>query len=330
MLHNIKEQLQLAQNYTTPAERLEELAAATKDKEILQAIARNPNSSPRLLVELAGEYLEEISQNPALELNELEQSDFIDRLLDKYEEKRFYGRWNFPASFLPLAALFASPVRRLAVAANDATPVNILEQLAADPIDLVRDAAKKQLGIDFPLKRSDLQPMDDYQSLMHDSLVVNYSLFPESRSERFNALTYWQYEDFLIEIQLPILYKDSSEAKNDLLNFKSIQPLKNQREFYIAREPNFYFFPRTGEDDILFYHETVEFFQIGSSDPQTRLPTTVKPMSSTVGEWLETINIEVEFEYIAYAIKGRNDRIVCYESVNTPRSFTLSAKNNLL
>ena len=57
------EELKIAENINTPAERLRELSK-TKEREILAAIAKNPNTPPDLLVELAGEYLDErLSRN---------------------------------------------------------------------------------------------------------------------------------------------------------------------------------------------------------------------------------------------------------------------------
>lgn len=75
MVNETKEQLQLAQNPNTPGEKLEELATLG-ESEILAAIASNPNSSPKLLVDLARDYLEEIGENSALDLTLLENLNF--------------------------------------------------------------------------------------------------------------------------------------------------------------------------------------------------------------------------------------------------------------
>jgi len=93
MLTN-QQQLELAETPTTPASILEELAGNSEDKEILRAIAQNPNSPPDLLVELAREYLEEIGQNPALDLILLEDPGVAQRMFD-----RFY--WRYKKSYLP-------------------------------------------------------------------------------------------------------------------------------------------------------------------------------------------------------------------------------------
>jgi len=321
------ERLKSAQNPTTPVETLKKLAAL-EDRAILEAIASNPNSPLELLIQLAGDYLAEIGKNPALELILSKQANALDCLLDRYEAKHFYARWSIPPSFLPFAAKSSSPVRRLTVAINDATPHHILEKLAEDPIDLVRTAAKKQLGFDsVPIAE-----IESSQTWIEDEQIVNQALMPPQSKKRFNALTFWRYQDFLIEIELPILYRDIESALTDVLNFQTLKPIENGQEFYdfyLESEPNFLFFDRNGEDDIFFYDESVDFFQIASSDSKTGLPETVNLISLSLGEWLKQIDLEIEFKYIAYAIKEGNGKVICYKNANIARSFTLSAKNNL-
>lgn len=62
------ENLILAEDINTKAEKLRELAK-TDDEKVLAAIVRNPNTPVDLLIELAGECLEEIiGENIALDL----------------------------------------------------------------------------------------------------------------------------------------------------------------------------------------------------------------------------------------------------------------------
>ena len=72
----MSEELKIAENINTPADRLRELSK-TKEREILAAIAKNPNTPIDLLVELADEYLDEIGFNPALALILLEYPNFM-------------------------------------------------------------------------------------------------------------------------------------------------------------------------------------------------------------------------------------------------------------
>jgi len=72
-----KQQLELAQNPNTNAKTLLKLASLSNESSVLAAIARNPNSPPELLIQLAGEYFEEIAKNPAIKLILIEQPDFV-------------------------------------------------------------------------------------------------------------------------------------------------------------------------------------------------------------------------------------------------------------
>ena len=105
-----------------------------------KVIATNPNSPPDLLVKLSGKIncLEEIGQNPALDLILLENPNFIENIFDH----PFSGFFN-PESVLPLWYLEKAKtssnyeLRRL-VARSKYTPISFLNELSKDFHPLVR------------------------------------------------------------------------------------------------------------------------------------------------------------------------------------------------
>ncbi|MGF1485623.1 MAG: hypothetical protein ACFBSE_00735, partial [Prochloraceae cyanobacterium] len=130
MLTN-QQQLELAENPNTPAPILQDLVASTEDKEVLAAIARNPNSSPDLLVELAGDYLEEIGQNPALKLILLENYNFVEDIYCQNFQNRQLNK-PLPKWFLDLAIKQDNSGIKAFVIKNKYTPISYLESLSCD------------------------------------------------------------------------------------------------------------------------------------------------------------------------------------------------------
>ena len=97
MVSNTRAQLlQIAKNYTTPVDKLIELAAyITEDEEILNALVSNPNTPAALLIELAirylgcclqDKYLSALRNNPAIDDILLENPNFLENLYDKLEK----------------------------------------------------------------------------------------------------------------------------------------------------------------------------------------------------------------------------------------------------
>ena len=132
----MSEELKIAENINTPAERLRELSK-TKEREILAAIAKNPNTPPDLLVELAGEYLDEIGFNPALDLILFENPNFIHEIFfkhfsDDHNGGKVYSGTKLPNWFLKLGLNHPYPLIRDCIAQNTDTPANYLEKLAKD------------------------------------------------------------------------------------------------------------------------------------------------------------------------------------------------------
>ena len=76
----MSENLKIAEDVNTTAVQLRELANNIKDLAVLIAIAKNPNTPPDLLIELAyyKECFDEIGNNPALELILMESPGLIE------------------------------------------------------------------------------------------------------------------------------------------------------------------------------------------------------------------------------------------------------------
>ena len=72
--------LLLAQDPTTPPAQLQELGAGANSRAIKEAVARNPNSPPALLLALAGRYWQPFLENPVLPLLLLEDPGLPHRL----------------------------------------------------------------------------------------------------------------------------------------------------------------------------------------------------------------------------------------------------------
>jgi len=142
----MSEKLKIAKNINTPAEKLRSLSKI-EDKEILAAIAKNPNSPPDLLIDLAGEYLDEIELNPALDLILLEYPNFISDIFYEHcsDIDNSVKKITFPSTKLPnwvsnFGLNHSDPQIRSFIARNEYTPVTYLEQLANDEDSEVRES----------------------------------------------------------------------------------------------------------------------------------------------------------------------------------------------
>jgi len=143
---SLEEQLEIAQNVTTPANKLIKLgkvAVKLQNEKVLSEIAKNPNSPPDLLIELAAGYLgcciddlylKAIANNPVIDLILLENPNFLEKLYDRLEK---YGFEIFvkklPDKFLKLASTSCYSSLRSFAASNENSPREILEELANDP-----------------------------------------------------------------------------------------------------------------------------------------------------------------------------------------------------
>lgn len=143
MILEMNYQLQLPESATISATKIRYLAENTGDPIIKAAIAQNPNTPPEILLELAGDYLAEIGENPAIDLILLENPDFIEKIYDKHfvmifkNGKKFkiigYERLLLPAWFVKLCLDSANSSLRELIASNRNSKRCDLEKLAKDP-----------------------------------------------------------------------------------------------------------------------------------------------------------------------------------------------------
>ena len=140
MMNNTNpEGLKIAKNPNTPADLLRELAALTSDEVVKARISSNPNTPPDLLVELAGECLEEIGENPALELILMENPNFIENIFDRLEDWIYcYPEPYLPLWYLEKARKHSNCSLRCLVASSKHTPISFLKELIKDPNPFVR------------------------------------------------------------------------------------------------------------------------------------------------------------------------------------------------
>jgi len=136
--------LLLAQDPATPPRQLQELGQGVNSRAIKEAVVRNPNSPPALLLRLAGRYWQPFLENPVLPLLLLEDPGLPHRL--------------------PLRVLRAL-VRR------EGVPPLILQTLARHKDREVREGAK--FHVDFPTASSatDLELAADWQATVRTTLA---------------------------------------------------------------------------------------------------------------------------------------------------------------
>ena len=173
ILSKFERQLAIAQDKNALSDCLEKLADSTKNKEVLAAIACNPNTPPEVLVELAGEHLTEINNNPALELIFLEYPVFVKDIYYRHFHYKSYSHqtilpdwfikighsysdWSIrsfiaswqktPVFYLTKLAKDSDFVVRFSVTDNPNTPIFVLKELTSDYHQAVRDNATKRLS----------------------------------------------------------------------------------------------------------------------------------------------------------------------------------------
>lgn len=129
--------LEAARNPSTPTARLDRLAAS-KDAEVREAVAENPNASVSTLMRLADDVPEAVAKNPVLPLLMLTggatplEHDRIGRMMArivKHSADQAFLRDHASSSLLEA---------RKAVADNPATPSDVLDALAVDSNETVR------------------------------------------------------------------------------------------------------------------------------------------------------------------------------------------------
>lgn len=177
--NNKTQQLEIANNTNTPALELEKLATLTTNREILKAIAKNPNTSPSTLLDLAGKYLEEIGENPALELIFLENPSFIADIFYQHYSDRSYEEERtvtpFPEWFVSKAFKHSDSKIREYIAENTFTPIFYLEKLAKDKNELVRiQVAANRKTLSKTLAKLSLDPHSKVKYTALENLLSRY------------------------------------------------------------------------------------------------------------------------------------------------------------
>lgn len=138
----IPQDLIVARDVNTPVARLKKLAA-TKDKIVLAALIKNPNTPQDLLIELAYYFLDEISSAPVKQLAcKLFCLNILKELVadrDDIDVKRAVAEHKHtPVSILELLARNEDNWVRSVVAEHENSPISILEILAEDREEYVR------------------------------------------------------------------------------------------------------------------------------------------------------------------------------------------------
>jgi hypothetical protein len=134
MSNKSKNFLEEALDENTPTERLREISRKG-NKGIRNAIARNPNTPPDILVEYFYEFPNHVLHNPALELILLENPDFFNELVSN---NPFVFNDELPLFFVEWASRHPKESIRESVASSNQTPRHLLADLAADKNDDVR------------------------------------------------------------------------------------------------------------------------------------------------------------------------------------------------
>jgi hypothetical protein len=132
--------LAAAQNPETSSRRLEEISRCTQEREIREALARNPNTPPSLLDGLSRELLPEIEQNPAFFLFSLEDPSRVQSWRIHYYYERLQR--GLPAPSEALSLLRSSPETwiRARVAGDKTAEPELLRALSQDQEWYVRSA----------------------------------------------------------------------------------------------------------------------------------------------------------------------------------------------
>jgi hypothetical protein len=135
--------LVVARDPQTPAKALERLASSSNE-DVREAVAQNPSTPLRVLLELAEDLTEAFVQNPKVRAKE--GPDFIERLVTEvastYEampvRTGVFTKSVVPLRWLEWGSQNSFPQVRRAVAQNPETPARLLRRLAEDSAPGVR------------------------------------------------------------------------------------------------------------------------------------------------------------------------------------------------
>ena len=158
----MSENLKIAEYINTNAAQLRELANNIKDLAVLIAIAKNPNTPPDLLIELAyyKKWFNEIGNNPALELILIESPGLIEDIYYKIIFDDYTGDYYiYNYKYFPLQTWFLElglnhpnfEIRAVVAAESENTPLSYLEKLAQDENSYVRASVAKNINTSVSL-----------------------------------------------------------------------------------------------------------------------------------------------------------------------------------
>ncbi|MDJ0775362.1 MAG: HEAT repeat domain-containing protein [Mastigocoleus sp. MO_167.B18] len=122
-------------NPNTSASRLRELSKSL-DREVRQAIVKNPNTPPDVLVRLFDKFPLQVLHNPALSLILLERPNFLTEIYES--NKLVFHKYQLTDFFYNWAIFHVNESIRSAVASSSKTPEHYLEQLSDDKNSFVR------------------------------------------------------------------------------------------------------------------------------------------------------------------------------------------------
>ena len=130
----------VAKNPAAPPDLLKELTS-TGDKAVRKGATANPNTPSDVLLELGGQFPENLLDNPIFDLLLLENPNLLADM-PKSSLKSLLKRDFVPASFLAWAGKQEDEDLFLAVATNPETSRAVLEKLTNHPNEAVQQAAK--------------------------------------------------------------------------------------------------------------------------------------------------------------------------------------------
>ncbi len=126
---NLEQQRLEAQNETTSTERLKELAVCN-DLITRKYVAMNPNVLPSVLQNLAGQFLEPVFKNPAIDLLLLTNPDLLSQI--HHRNLVQIAQTTTSVNILNVLAKHENKKVRQAVAKNTEVTIEILKKLAQD------------------------------------------------------------------------------------------------------------------------------------------------------------------------------------------------------